>query len=89
MCVCPKSLYLEYLNSLALAYDIKILPNVTILKRLGIMHSRQLHILENIQSSKHLGITITEDSDQGHHISYVLSKATETFVTRRNSAFAP
>ena len=44
-------------------------------------------LLENVQSAKYLGITITENINWGHHIS---SKATKTLgFLRRNLAFAP
>ena len=47
-------------------------------------------LLENVQSAKYLGITITENMDWGHHISDISSKATKTLgFLRRNLAFAP
>ena len=46
--------------------------------------------LENVQSAKYLGITITENMDWGQHISDISSKATKTLgFLRRNFAFAP
>ena len=46
--------------------------------------------LENVQSAKYLGITITENMDWGQHISDISSKATKTLgFLRRNLAFAP
>ena len=46
--------------------------------------------LENIQSAKYLGITITENMDWGQHVSEISSKATKTLgFLRRNSTFAP
>ena len=57
-----------------------------------IIHDYTLHqqTLENVQSAKYLGITITENMDWGQHISYISSKATKTLgFLRRNLAFAP
>ena len=57
-----------------------------------IIHDYTLHqqILENVQSAKYLGITITENMDWGQHISHISSKATKTLgFLRRNLAFAP
>ena len=46
--------------------------------------------LENAQSAKYLGITITENMDWGHNISDISSKATKTFgFLQRNLVFAP
>ena len=46
--------------------------------------------LENVQSAKYLGITITENMDWGQHISDISSKATKTLgFLRMNLAFAP
>ena len=46
--------------------------------------------LENVQSAKYLGITITDNMDWGQHVSEISSKATKTFdFLRRNLAFAP
>ena len=46
--------------------------------------------LENVQSAKYLGITITDNMDWGQHISGISSKATKTLgFLRRNLAFAP
>ena len=46
--------------------------------------------LENIQSAKYLGITITENIDWGQHISDISSNATKTLgFLRRNLAFTP
>ena len=46
--------------------------------------------LENVQSAKYLGLTITENMDRGQHISDISSKATKTLgFLRRNLAFAP
>ena len=46
--------------------------------------------LEQVQSAKYLGITISDDLDWGQHISEILSKTTKTLVfLRRNLAFAP
>ena len=46
--------------------------------------------LEQVQSAKYLGITISDDLDWGQHISEISSKATKTLgFLRRNLAFAP
>ena len=46
--------------------------------------------LENVQSAKYLGITISDNMDGGQHISEISSKATKTLgFLRRNLAFAP
>ena len=46
--------------------------------------------LENVQSAKYLGITISDNMAWGQHISEISSKATETLgFLRRNLAFAP
>ena len=57
-----------------------------------IIHDYTLHqqTLENVQSAKYLGITITENMDWGQHIYDISSKATKTLgFLRRNLAFAP
>ena len=57
-----------------------------------IIHDYTLHqqTLENVQSAKYLGITITENMDWGQHISDISSKAAKTLgFLRRNLAFAP
>ena len=46
--------------------------------------------LENVQSAKYLGITISYNIDWGQHISEISSKATKTLgFLRRSLAFAP
>ena len=46
--------------------------------------------LENFQSAKYLGITITDNMDWGQHVSEISSKVTKTLgFFRRNLAFAP
>ena len=46
--------------------------------------------LEQVQSTKYLGITISDDLDWGKHISEISAKATKTFgFLRPNLAFAP
>ena len=46
--------------------------------------------LENVQSAKYLGITITDNMDCGQHVSEISSKATKTLgFLCRNLAFAP
>ena len=46
--------------------------------------------LEQVQSAKYLGITITDNLDWGQHVSEISSKATKTMgFLRRNLALAP
>ena len=46
--------------------------------------------MEQVQSAKYLGITISDDLDWGQHISEISSKATKTLgFLRCNLAFAP
>ena len=46
--------------------------------------------LEQVQSAKYLGLTITDDLDWGQHISEISAKATKTMgFLRHNLAFAP
>ena len=46
--------------------------------------------LENVQSAKYLGITITDNMDWGQHVSEISSKATKTLgFLRKSLAFAP
>ena len=46
--------------------------------------------LENVQSAKYLGITITDNMDWGQHVSEISSKATKALgFLRKNLAFAP
>ena len=46
--------------------------------------------LENVQSAKYLGITISDNMDWGQHIADISFKATKTIgFLRRNLAFAP
>ena len=53
-------------------------------------YSLHKQTLENVQSAKYLGITITDNMDWGQHISEISSKATKTLgFLRRNLAFAP
>ena len=60
-------------------------------------HKQTLHdctlnqqTLENPQSAKYLGITITENMDRDQHICDILSTATKNLgCLRRNLAFAP
>ena len=56
-----------------------------------IVHDYTLHqrTLENVQSAKYLGITITENIDLGQQISDISSKSTKTLgLLPRNLAFA-
>ena len=53
-------------------------------------YSLHSQTLENVQSAKYLGITISANMDWGQHISEISSKATKTLgFLRRNLAFAP
>ena len=53
-------------------------------------YSLHSQTLENVQSAKYLGITITDNMDWGQHVSEISSKATKTLgFLRRNLAFAP
>ena len=57
-----------------------------------ILFDYSLHnqLLENVQSAKYLGITITDNMDWDQHVSEISSKATKTLgFLRRNLAFAP
>ena len=48
------------------------------------------HTLDNVQSAKYLGITITDNTDLGQHVSEISSKTTKTLgFLRSNLAFAP
>ena len=59
-------------------------------KQIKFEYSLHQQILEQVQSAKYLGITITDDLDWGQHISEITSKATRTLgFLRRNLAFAP
>ena len=53
-----------------------------------IVHGYLLHnqVLENISSTKYLGVQITDDLDWGQHINEITSKATKTLsFLRRNT----
>ena len=53
-------------------------------------YSLHKQTLENVQSAKYLGITISDNMDWGQHISEISSKATNTLgFLRKNLAFAP
>ena len=57
-----------------------------------ILFDYSLHIqtLENVQSAKYLGITVSDNMDWGQHISEISTKTTKTLgFLRRNLAFAP
>ena len=57
-----------------------------------ILFDNSLHnqTLENVQSAKYLGISITDNMDWGQHVSEISSKATKTLgILHRNLAFAP
>ena len=51
-------------------------------------HTLHQQTLEQVQSTKYLGLTITNDLDWGQHISEITCKATLGFL-RRNLALAP
>ena len=53
-------------------------------------YSLHKQTVENVQSAKYLGITITDNMDWGQHVSDISSKATKTLgFLRRTLAFAP
>ncbi|MCG8116962.1 MAG: reverse transcriptase domain-containing protein, partial [Candidatus Thiodiazotropha endolucinida] len=59
-------------------------------KQIKFNYTLHQQTLEQVQSAKYLGITITDDLDWGQHISEITSKATRTLgFLRRNLAFAP
>ena len=59
-------------------------------KQLLFDYSLHSQTLENVQSGKCLGITISDNMDWGQHISEISSKATKTLgFLRRNLTFAP
>ena len=59
-------------------------------KQIHFNYSLQQQRLEQVQSAKYLGITITDNLDWGQHISEISSKATKTMgFLRRNLALAP
>ena len=59
-------------------------------KQILLDYSLHNQTLENVQSVKYLGITISDNRDWGQHISEISSKATKTLsFLRRNLAFAP
>ena len=68
-------------------------PNVTQYlpdKQIKFEYSLHQQILEQVQSARYFGITITDNLDWGQHISEISSKATRTLgLLRRNLAFAP
>ena len=52
-------------------------------------YSSRQQKLEQVQSAKHLGITITDNLDLGQHVSEISCKATKTMdFLRRNLALA-
>ena len=53
-------------------------------------HTLHQQTLEQVQSAKYIGLTITDDLDWGQHISEITCKATKTLgFLRRNLALAP
>ena len=59
-------------------------------KQILFHYSLHNQTLENVQSAKYLGITITDNMDWGQHVSEISSKATKTLgFLRRNLVFAP
>ena len=60
------------------------------IKQILFDYSLHIQTLENVQSARYLGITISDNMDWGQHISEISSKATKTLgFLRRNLAFAP
>ena len=54
------------------------------------LHYTDQQTLEQVQSAKYLGLTITDNLDRGQHISEITCKATKTLgFLRRNLALAP
>ena len=79
-----------------LGFPSPYLPNTWYFTHMSISMKTQfdysLHkqTLENFQSAKYLGITITDNMDCGQHVSEISSNATKTLgFLRRNLAFAP
>ena len=59
-------------------------------KRILFDYTLHNQTLENVQSAKYLGITITDNMDCCQHVSEISSKATKTLgFLRRNLAFVP
>ena len=59
-------------------------------KQIQLNYSLHQQILEEVQSTKYLGITINDSLDWGQHISKITSKATRTLgFLWRNLTFAP
>ena len=59
-------------------------------KQILFEYSLHNQTLENVQSARYLGITISKNMDWGQHISEISSKATKTLsFLHRNLAFAP
>ena len=59
-------------------------------KHIHFDYSLHNQTLENFQSAKYLGITISDNMDLGQHISEISSEATKTLgFLCRNLAFAP
>ena len=59
-------------------------------KQIRFDYSLHNQTLENVQTEKYLGITITDNVDWGQHVSEISSKATKTLgFLFRNLAFAP
>ena len=53
-------------------------------------YSLHQQTLEQVESAKYLGITITDNLERGQHVSEISSKATKTLgFLRRNLALAP
>ena len=59
-------------------------------KHIRFVYTLHQQRLEQVESAKYIGITISDDLDWGQHISEISAKATKTLgLFRRNLAFAP
>ena len=59
-------------------------------RHIGVNYTLHQQTLEQVQSAKYLGLTITDDLDWGQHISEITCKTTKTLgFLRRNLALAP
>ena len=59
-------------------------------KHIQFNYTLQYQTLDQVQSAKYLGFTITDNLDWGQHISEITYKATKTLgFLRRNLALAP
>ena len=75
--------------NMAKCHSIRVTPHQH-QKQILFDYSLHNQTLENIQSAKYIGITISDDMDWGQQISEISSKATKTLgFLRRNLASAP